>query len=386
MAWRTITLDNNGGSGTSPTTLYLNSSTLAWATQKSTASAYNIGTLVSRPTRQGYSFAGFFTGKNCDGTQFISSAGVLYSNSDPGGNKTLYAGWRLPTAYTLTFDYNGGSGPTQSKTVMSGLAIGELPTATRDNATFLKWMIDGETVTSATVWKWNENKVATAVWESRLDNPIDYFGLRSNVLTPIASDSGDNRQRICVSHTGKFEKGVDNVSGTWRNPRVTYIVRQSGTVSVTLGKAYAAKRSGNTGTVSGYMITSITVETRVGQFPTVTVEAVANEGANAINTWPVSIAVIARSKAQNLLNGVSGGGMLNACTVVACCDPVVIEEDLMPCASDVVHGRIELSATTIATAKEGEPTAAGGFTSLGAQKAWADASYTTYKLNARKDL
>lgn len=370
-------LDPDGGATAQPAIYNDGASGAFYADDQLTAAASS----VALPERPGYSFAGYYDGEAC----VVAADGSVAASSAMSADATATARWTA-NAYTLTFDYNGGTGTPERKTVTFGQAIGELPIATRARAYFTGWTIDGETLTAATVWKWAGDSVATARWDLQFGGVVDYFGLESSVLAPIASDSGDNKQRVCVCHTGKFERGVDQVSGTWRNPRVTYVVKKSGVVNVTLGKAYAATKSGSTMTVSGYMITAVTVRTQVGQFPTVTVEAVANEGVNAINTWPVAIPVVARSKAQNLLNGVSGGGNLNACTVVARCDPVVIAENLMPCASDVVRGRLELSATTIATAQEGEPTATGGFTALGAPKIGADAYYAVYQLNAQKEL
>ena len=59
---------------------------------------------------------------------------------------------------------------------------------------------------------------------------------------------------------------------------------------------------------------------------------------------------------------------------------------MMPCASDVVHGRLEVAATTIAANGENAPTAGGNFTSVGEPKQQNEASYTVYTLNAQKEI
>ncbi len=214
----------------------------------------------------------------------------------------------------------------------------------------------------------------------------DFFNISSNSLVPISSDSGDNRQRVCVSHLGKHTPGVSETSGVWRNPTVTYSVVKDCTVRVTLGKAFAATKSDSTMTISGYMITGVTVETGAGRFPAVTVTGAANEGADAINKFKVEVPVKARSRAQNLLGAVSGGGHLQALTLAAQCDPVVIAEKMMPCASDVVNGRMTVNASTLAPGLESAPTAANGFTATGEPKSESHAAYRAWSITARKEM
>ena len=75
---------------------------------------------------------------------------------------TLYAHWTYiggsgggssTTAYTITFNVNGGTVSEASRSVRSGTAIGTLPTATRDGYTFGGWFTaasGGTEVTSTT--------------------------------------------------------------------------------------------------------------------------------------------------------------------------------------------------------------------------------------------
>lgn len=370
-SWK-YAFDTDGGTTTQPAVFNDGTSGTYYADDTLTQPT----TTVALPTKPGYDFGGYYR----NGVEVVTASGELLLDTPIAEDTTATARW-LAKTYTLTFDYNGGTGTTTSKQVTFGQPIGALPGATRNRATFSGWLINGEPVTSATVYAVPNDAVARANWLLQFGDVTDYFGLASGALIPISSDNGDNKQRLCVAHTGRYEPGVDQTSGTWRNPSVTYVVAKSTTLALTLGRAFAAS-----GTISGYMIVAATVETRVGQFPTVTVEAVANEGANAINQFPVSIPIVARSKAQNLLNSVSGGGYLNACTIRASCEPVVIAENMMPCASDVVHGRYEMTATTIATERESAPTATNGFTSVGEPKTGNEANYTTYTLNAQKEI
>jgi len=236
---------------------------------------------------------------------------------------------------------------------------------------------------------------------------IDWFGLSSSALVPVASTTGDTRHRVAVSHGGKYESGVNEVGKVWRNPSVTYVVKANTTVAVQLGKAWRPRNAAgqevavgaSTIAVSGFMITTVEIVTEVGKFPTVTVSAVANEGANAVNNFTVnankfnvSVPVVARSKAQNLLNAINGGGHLQSCRLVAACDPVVCEESLMPCASDIVNGRYELSAETLAPNGEAAPTMTaasgtnGGFALIDDPQQGRDCDFIRYTIEARKEM
>lgn len=361
-------------------------------------------TAAAIPTRTGYTFLGYYSAAS-GGTKYIESTGeftdAFYSATFSAAT-TITAHWQANT-YTLSFNYNGGSVSTVSKTVTYGSAVGTLPTTTKGGSGFDGWYIGDTKITSTTVWNYTADKEANAKWTRYFGTVVDHFGLASNALVPIASTSGDTRHRVTAAHGGKYESGVNEVGGIWRNPSVTYVVKANTTVSVQLGKAWAATFTGSGSnkkmTVSGFMITTVEINTEVGNFPTVTVSAVANEGANAVNNFTVnankfnvSVPVVARSKAQNLLGAISGGGHLQRCTLVATCDPVVCEENLMPCASDIVNGRYELAAETLATENNAAPTMAtasgsnGGFALIDDPKQTSESDFVRYTIQARREM
>ena len=211
----------------------------------------------------------------------------------------------------------------------------------------------------------------------------DYFSLGSSTLIPVSADDGRNRPRVVTRHSGKTAGGDVSAALKWLNPVVTYMVVGDMTLALNLGTAFAAATG-----CTGYMITTVTVSTAVRRFPTVTVSAVANEGANAINLFPVSIPLLGRARAQNLLGVVSGGGEIQSSQLTAICDPVVCAEDLIPCASDVVNGRYELTAQTLATAGQSEPTVApaSGFVGTAENTGTYPVERTRYRITARKDI
>ena len=405
------TLDDNGGTGGGGAFYFDGETANFYADDQLTTPT----TTVDVPTREGYNFLGYYASKS-GGSRYVSEGGTIVVSVALTADLAIYARWHA-REYTLTFDYNGGTGGTVSKTVTFGVAIGTLPTPTSDEASFKGWHIGGivtnglvsggAEITASTVWNIAEDKTATASWLRNFGGVEDYFGLASGALIPIASTTGDTRRRVAVSHGGKYDGGVNAIGNIQRNPSVTYVVKANTTVAVQLGKAWkprnAAGQEVNVGSskiaVSGFMITTVEIVTEVGKFPTVTVSAVANEGADAVNNFTVnknkfnvSVPVVARSKAQNLLGAIRGGGHLQRCTLVATCDPVVCEENLMPCASDIVNGRYELSAETIAPNGESAPTMAaasgtnGGFALVESPKQTGESYFMRYTVQARREM
>lgn len=98
------------------------------------------------PTKNGWTFAGWFT--EATGGTSVTSATIVTAT----GQHTLYAQWT--TTMTVTFDANGGTVSTASKSVTSGTQYGMLPTPTRSGYNFAGWYTasaGGDIVTSGTV-------------------------------------------------------------------------------------------------------------------------------------------------------------------------------------------------------------------------------------------
>jgi len=112
----TITFDPQGGNVTPPTL--------------SITQGQAVGTLPT-PTRDCYTFGGWFTQANGGGTQY-------YNTTVPTGNITLFAKWTIIT-YTLTFNAQSGSVSPNSQTVSCGSSVGTLPTPTRNCYNFDGW-------------------------------------------------------------------------------------------------------------------------------------------------------------------------------------------------------------------------------------------------------
>lgn len=122
------------------------------------------GKAVARPknpTRDGYSFAGWYTeksgGKVHAFTSGITADLTLYAHwtSDNGGSGGGTSGGGAPsvTYYTVTFDANGGTASSSYVRVASGSAIGALPTADKAGCVFLGWYTEasgGTQITAST--------------------------------------------------------------------------------------------------------------------------------------------------------------------------------------------------------------------------------------------
>ena len=94
------------------------------------------------PTRDGYTFAGWFVGEDQ-----ITSGTIFKGTEDP----TLTARWTANT-YTVTFDANGGTVDPASTTVTFGEAFGTLPTPARDGYAFAGWFLGEDSVSSTTTY------------------------------------------------------------------------------------------------------------------------------------------------------------------------------------------------------------------------------------------
>ena len=85
------------------------------------------------PTRNGYSFSGWYTTSNFNGSKFTSIA------KGTSGSKTFYAKWTA-TSYTITYYLNGGTNPTGAPTSYTAESAAiTLPTPTQTGYSFAGW-------------------------------------------------------------------------------------------------------------------------------------------------------------------------------------------------------------------------------------------------------
>lgn len=87
---------------------------------------------LPKPSRTGYTFKGWFTDES-GGTQITKDSKVTIT-----ANQTLYAQWTA-NKYTVTFNTNGGTCDTTSKSVTYNSTYGELPKPTQTGHVFKGW-------------------------------------------------------------------------------------------------------------------------------------------------------------------------------------------------------------------------------------------------------
>lgn len=148
----TVAYNANGGSGS-----MTNSSHVYDTAKALTANSF---------TKTGYTFAGWNTKADGSGISYANKASVSNLTSTNEGTVILYAQW-IASGYTVTFDSNGGSVSTTSKSVTYGSAYGSLPTPTRTNYAFDGWYTaksGGTKVIASTVYQTIGNTTLYAHW------------------------------------------------------------------------------------------------------------------------------------------------------------------------------------------------------------------------------
>ena len=226
----TVSYSANGGSGAPP----------------SQTKTYGVDLTLSsvRPTRTGYTFAGWNTGSDGAGTDY--SAGGSYAVN---AAVTLYAKWTIDT-YVVSYDANGGSGAPPSQTKTYGVSLTLSSTRpTRANYEFVGWSASS-TATGATYaagGSYTENAGAKlyAVWKLSYWAPT--VSSPSAVRCDSSGASDDEGTYALVSFTWAVCTNVENAIDT------IVIQRRSGDSWPTVANVSASGVSGSVSElVSGF--------------------------------------------------------------------------------------------------------------------------------------
>lgn len=143
----TVTFDANGGTCST--------------SSKKLRTGETYGTLPT-PKRTGYIFTGWYTAKT-DGSKITESTTVSKT-----ANHTLYARWTA-NKYVVTYNANGGTCSTASKTVTYDSTYGTLASPTRTGYKFLGWYTSksaGDNITASTKVTKTTNHTLYAHWEA----------------------------------------------------------------------------------------------------------------------------------------------------------------------------------------------------------------------------
>ncbi|GBU20365.1 hypothetical protein R80B4_00242 [Fibrobacteres bacterium R8-0-B4] len=217
------------------------------------------GTLSSlpAPTRDGYTFNGWFTAAT-GGTK-------ITTNSVYNANTTIYAQWTVNT-YTITFNANSGTVTPASGTTGIGGKLTSLPTPTRTDHIFNGWFTaatGGTQVTTNTVF--SANTVIYAQWTVS-ERPTVTFNANGGSVSPTYSVIGADGKlaslpepatRIGYAFDGWFTAaagGTRVTTSTVFNGNTTIYARWTvSTYTVTFG---AGENGSLTATVDGSSIAS----------------------------------------------------------------------------------------------------------------------------------
>ena len=136
------------------------------------------------PAREGYGFAGWYTGANGTGTEVTASTTVTTAS-----NHALYAKWTvLSSTYTVTLDAQGGTVTTESISVNKGGTYGTLPTPTRNGYVFAGWWTSsggaGTQVTSGTTVTASGEHTLFAKWTGAAETEMATVGVSFNMPLP----------------------------------------------------------------------------------------------------------------------------------------------------------------------------------------------------------
>lgn len=202
-----ITFDRNGGSGGTSNIWYKYGISTFYSNEACTAQI----TAITRPTKTGHTFVHYYgngTSGGVDGERYVAYDNIEFASdlaTDIYKDATLYAEW-TPNAYTVTFNANGGTVSTTSKSVTYNSTYGTLPTPTRTGHTFNGWKNDnGATVTSNSDMLIAEDHSLIAEWL-----PFSY--------TIIFNGNGDDGTGGMTSQTFKYQQDQQLTKSTFSKP------------------------------------------------------------------------------------------------------------------------------------------------------------------------
>jgi uncharacterized repeat protein (TIGR02543 family) len=232
-------------------TIYFDQQSGSGGSTSATATYNSYPPSITKPSRSGYTFQGYYTSTGGGGTQYYNSSGSSTRSYTTAGNMTLYAYWTKDT-YSISYNLDGGSVSGNPTSYQVDTASFTLKNPTKTGYNFDGWSGTGisGTSTSVTVSKGSTgNRSYTANW-SVINYNISYtlnngsvsgtnptsYNITTNTFTLI------NPTRTGYTFTGWSGTGI---SGT------------STSVSVAKGstgaRSYTANWSANTYTI-GYSL------------------------------------------------------------------------------------------------------------------------------------
>ena len=206
------------------TTKTINNVKCYYYTDSTLKTCITSGTTITKPTRTGYTFSGYFTAQNAGGIQYVNNNGVFINNIyKTVGNRTLYANWTI-NQYKVTLTVSGGAGST-SKNInynSSGTFTGVSP-STGYTATGVTVSCDGgatASISGTTVTVSGVTKAQTCT----VKFPVDKYTLKitaKNCTPTSASYEVNNGSDKDIHFTPNANMALKSYSCT-NNQTITY--------------------------------------------------------------------------------------------------------------------------------------------------------------------
>ena len=192
-----------------------------------------VTTTLKKPTRTGYTFAGWYSDSSC--TVKAGDGGATYT---PTANTTLYAKW-TPISYKITYNLNGGIATNKTTYTIEDTIT--LNNPTRTGYTFTGWTGSNGTTPQTTVTiargstgdksytaKWTANKYTTSVYNYQ---PMNGGGTWTN---SVRTESG-------VTFTPSSDAASVTLNGSMTNANATICFLRG--LSVKAGEQYTIRIS-----------------------------------------------------------------------------------------------------------------------------------------------
>ena len=147
---------------------------------------------VEIPSREGYTFMGFFTAQDESGDQYIDANGKCVRAWSIDEDANLYAHWQV-NQYTVEFDANGGDGG-KTESLDYGNSI-TAPTVTRTGYTFAGWSPDvaatvpAKDVTYTAQWEINQY-IVTFDTHGGTGGKTETLDYGSKIIVPTVTRTG----------------------------------------------------------------------------------------------------------------------------------------------------------------------------------------------------
>lgn len=206
----TVSFNQNGGTG-------------GQTTSKTATYDQAMPTPITVPTREGYTFGGYYESTGGTGAQYYTNAGASAKNWDKtDATWTLYAKWTVNN-YTLTWDWNGGSTSSTTHTAAGSVAYGTTlvypadGTMSKTGYTFTGWSSTPSTMpaSSTTITaQWSVNSYNVAV------QTVSYVTIKATPSGGSAITEGNNAD-VAYNTTITLNYSSKDSRYTWGGWRVT---------------------------------------------------------------------------------------------------------------------------------------------------------------------